>query len=156
MQGVQAQWFESCGWGVIRVSWCKIPGLMQSNEPKRNHGERGRIRTCDPCLKRALLYQLSYAPAREMPALRGRDAKQGSELSAVSWSAPRYQQFIIGGGTAPRKGQAEEARQPLNALPRLHRAEGVATGVVTAFLNDELLTGFLHRPALRAPFPVMF
>jgi hypothetical protein len=27
------------------------------------HGERGRIRTCDPCLKRALLYQLSYAPA---------------------------------------------------------------------------------------------
>ena len=27
-----------------------------------NLGERGRIRTCDPCLKRALLYQLSYAP----------------------------------------------------------------------------------------------
>ena len=27
------------------------------------HGERGRTRTCDPCLKRALLYQLSYAPA---------------------------------------------------------------------------------------------
>ena len=26
-------------------------------------GERGRIRTCDPCLKRALLYQLSYAPS---------------------------------------------------------------------------------------------
>jgi hypothetical protein len=25
-------------------------------------GERGRIRTCDPRLKRALLYQLSYAP----------------------------------------------------------------------------------------------
>ena len=25
-------------------------------------GERGRIRTCDPCLKRALLYHLSYAP----------------------------------------------------------------------------------------------
>jgi hypothetical protein len=25
-------------------------------------GERGRTRTCDPCLKRALLYQLSYAP----------------------------------------------------------------------------------------------
>ena len=28
----------------------------------RNIGERGRIRTCDPCLKRALLYHLSYAP----------------------------------------------------------------------------------------------
>ena len=27
------------------------------------NGERGRIRTCDPCLKRALLYQLSYAPS---------------------------------------------------------------------------------------------
>jgi hypothetical protein len=26
------------------------------------NGERGRIRTCDPRLKRALLYQLSYAP----------------------------------------------------------------------------------------------
>ena len=25
-------------------------------------GERGRTRTFDPCLKRALLYQLSYAP----------------------------------------------------------------------------------------------
>ena len=25
-------------------------------------GECGRIRTYDPCLKRALLYQLSYAP----------------------------------------------------------------------------------------------
>jgi hypothetical protein len=25
-------------------------------------GERGRIRTCDPRLKRALLYHLSYAP----------------------------------------------------------------------------------------------
>jgi hypothetical protein len=28
-------------------------------------GERGRTRTCDPCLKRALLYQLSYAPTAE-------------------------------------------------------------------------------------------
>ncbi len=27
------------------------------------HGERGRNRTCDPRLKRALLYQLSYAPS---------------------------------------------------------------------------------------------
>jgi hypothetical protein len=29
-------------------------------------GERGRTRTCDPCLKRALLYQLSYAPTMEL------------------------------------------------------------------------------------------
>ena len=29
---------------------------------KNKNGERGRTRTCDPCLKRALLYQLSYAP----------------------------------------------------------------------------------------------
>jgi hypothetical protein len=48
-------------------------------------GERGRIRTCDPCLKRALLYQLSYAPnysancktnmqvkSRQLPRLRDR------------------------------------------------------------------------------------
>ena len=26
------------------------------------YGERGRIRTCDPRLKRPLLYRLSYAP----------------------------------------------------------------------------------------------
>ena len=39
-----------------------IPEKMHSNERKRVDGERGRTRTCDPCLKRALLYQLSYAP----------------------------------------------------------------------------------------------
>jgi hypothetical protein len=33
------------------------------------NGERGRIRTCDPCLKRALLYQLSYAPVLYNQAL---------------------------------------------------------------------------------------
>ena len=36
---------------------------MLSDEQKRVLGERGRARTFDPCLKRALLYQLSYAPA---------------------------------------------------------------------------------------------
>ena len=35
-----------------------VPGNVESLK----NGERGRIRTCDPCLKRALLYQLSYAP----------------------------------------------------------------------------------------------
>src|SRR4029450_4996651 len=33
-------------------------------------GERGRIRTCDPRLKRALLYQLSYAPSPFVSATR--------------------------------------------------------------------------------------
>ena len=40
----------------------------------RNHpipllfsGRRNRIRTCDPCLVRAMLYQLSYPPARISP-----------------------------------------------------------------------------------------
>jgi integrase len=61
MQGVQVRWFES--WCGVRICWQKTPGVMQSNEPKRVLGERGRIRTCDPCLKRALLYQLSYAPS---------------------------------------------------------------------------------------------
>jgi hypothetical protein len=50
------------GWVWVRLSWRKTPGAMQSNERKRVFGERGRIRTCDPCLKRALLYHLSYAP----------------------------------------------------------------------------------------------
>ena len=34
----------------------------RSCNPVKANGERGRTRTCDPCLKRALLYQLSYAP----------------------------------------------------------------------------------------------
>ena len=34
----------------------------QAAGPASRSGERGRIRTFDPCLKRALLYQLSYAP----------------------------------------------------------------------------------------------
>src|SRR5580704_6062217 len=50
------------GWAWVRISWQKMPERMQSNEPEGVHGERGRTRTCDPCLKRALLYQLSYAP----------------------------------------------------------------------------------------------
>jgi hypothetical protein len=37
----------------------EIPSAFEGPET----GERGRTRTCDPCLKRALLYQLSYAPA---------------------------------------------------------------------------------------------
>jgi hypothetical protein len=38
-------------------------GTLQQQHCLPNFGERGRIRTFDPCLKRALLYQLSYAPA---------------------------------------------------------------------------------------------
>ncbi len=63
MHDVQVRWFESCGLGVGQELLGTKLGMMQSNEPKRVHGERGRTRTCDPCLKRALLYQLSYAPA---------------------------------------------------------------------------------------------
>ena len=37
-------------------------GLKDLAKRERN-GERGRTRTFDPCLKRALLYQLSYAPS---------------------------------------------------------------------------------------------
>ena len=36
--------------------------LTRNAETRIKSGERGRIRTCGPCLKRALLYQLSYAP----------------------------------------------------------------------------------------------
>jgi hypothetical protein len=54
------------GWAWVRISWQKMPEGMQSNEPEGVHGERGRTRTCDPCLKRALLYQLSYAPTADI------------------------------------------------------------------------------------------
>src|SRR6202051_47687 len=37
-------------------------GSRDREAKNRIGGERGRTRTCDPCLKRALLYQLSYAP----------------------------------------------------------------------------------------------
>src|SRR5580704_15695130 len=39
-----------------------LPHTGEISETVGRSGERGRIRTCDPCLKRALLYQLSYAP----------------------------------------------------------------------------------------------
>ena len=38
------------------------PAGEELGQSVEKYGERGRIRTCDPCLKRALLYQLSYAP----------------------------------------------------------------------------------------------
>ncbi len=51
MQGIRVRGFEGCGLDVARIPWQKTPGVMQSNEPKRLLGERGRTRTCDPCLK---------------------------------------------------------------------------------------------------------
>ena len=62
MHGVQVRWFASCGLDVGQISWQTTLEGMQFSDLKRVNGERGRIRTCDPCLKRALLYQLSYAP----------------------------------------------------------------------------------------------
>src|SRR5215831_20846407 len=41
----------------------KSKGVPCRFQPIEFYGERGRTRTCDPCLKRALLYQLSYAPS---------------------------------------------------------------------------------------------
>jgi hypothetical protein len=67
---------------------------MQSNEQKRVFGERGRIRTCDPCLKRALLYQLSYAPAFYNQALAAMvlDAweRMGTNISKTFCCAARF------------------------------------------------------------------
>ncbi len=40
---------------------CSTPGGLERSDKQMN-GERGWIRTSDPRLKRALLYQLSYAP----------------------------------------------------------------------------------------------
>src|SRR5205823_7589015 len=45
--------------GFVEKAKRAVPRPFQVIE---SFGERGRIRTCDPCLKRALLYQLSYAP----------------------------------------------------------------------------------------------
>ena len=58
--------FQSCGAaGEKQVPFPLTRGrndIAQELLRKEQGGERGRIRTCDPCLKRALLYQLSYAP----------------------------------------------------------------------------------------------
>src|SRR2546423_669527 len=43
---------------VLEIMVSEIPSAVEGPLS----GERGRTRTCDPCLKRALLYQLSYAP----------------------------------------------------------------------------------------------
>jgi hypothetical protein len=48
---------------VLGVWGCPKPNPLKSTNDFEVLGERGRIRTCDPCLKRALLYHLSYAPA---------------------------------------------------------------------------------------------
>ena len=52
------------GIGLFKVLKELIAGAAEDSRAKaRNfYGERGRIRTCDPRLKRALLYHLSYAP----------------------------------------------------------------------------------------------
>jgi hypothetical protein len=44
---------------VVEQAWNEF---VASPGKRVKTGERGRIRTCDPCLKRALLYHLSYAP----------------------------------------------------------------------------------------------
>jgi hypothetical protein len=47
---------------ALGVWGCPKLTLPKSAKCFESFGERGRIRTCDPCLKRALLYHLSYAP----------------------------------------------------------------------------------------------
>ena len=56
MHNVQVRWFASCGLGLGQNL------LAELGSDKRLSGERGWTRTIDPCLKRALLCQLSYAP----------------------------------------------------------------------------------------------
>ena len=51
------------GWELCRLPpSCPQVINQKTLQLLEKYGERGRIRTCDPCLKRALLYQLSYAP----------------------------------------------------------------------------------------------
>src|SRR5215471_4175910 len=57
-------------------------------QPVEKTGERGRTRTCDPCLKRALLYQLSYAPTIFKCNTR-------SARSPFSSAVPRQRAFYI-------------------------------------------------------------
>jgi hypothetical protein len=54
------------------------------------NGERGRNRTCDPRLKRALLYQLSYAPSPLFTtSYITRSVRLGGNLGAISLLAER-------------------------------------------------------------------
>src|SRR4051794_24267811 len=56
----------------------------------RVSGERGRIRTCDPRLKRALLYQLSYAPTdSNLPCIQSiKSAQALAETALFGMDAP--------------------------------------------------------------------
>src|ERR1041385_4388291 len=58
------RWNSGLGAMDAQISGGKGRGRRQCGRcgETDGNGERGRIRTCDPCLKRALLYQLSYAP----------------------------------------------------------------------------------------------
>jgi hypothetical protein len=53
-------WSETEGYNKQRTN--ERVRSEQIQQAVETYGERGRTRTCDPCLKRALLYQLSYAP----------------------------------------------------------------------------------------------
>jgi hypothetical protein len=74
--------------------------LIREPRASRNLGERGRIRTCDPCLKRALLYQLSYAPTVHSYYTCGNNYDR-----AATVGKPRPERMVAPGGTCFHNAQ---------------------------------------------------
>jgi hypothetical protein len=64
---------------------------------QRITGERGWTRTIDPCLKRALLCQLSYAPAFSIHA--------PTTVIAVAQSTERFSLLIVRASSSPVQQQ---------------------------------------------------
>ena len=52
-------------------------------------GRRNRDRTCDPCLVRALLSQLSYPPGREVLL----NTRKSPFVNYVSWKGTSYNEY---------------------------------------------------------------
>ena len=85
MHDVQVRWFASCGLGVGQNLLVEKALTVQVQSSQRITGERGRIRTCDPCLKRALLYHLSYAPTLQSKALTAVISDARERMGTIIW-----------------------------------------------------------------------
>ena len=70
-----------------------VQQIIDAPGERKKPGGRGRIRTCDPCLKRALLYQLSYAPNSlpDLLAVYHSNAESGiRKVVAAEWTAAQF------------------------------------------------------------------
>ena len=103
------------------------------------HGERGWIRTSDPRLKRALLYQLSYAPTlyefnifevRDTGS-RGTTTWESSRVYHWPWRSMNSRGPVLFSGTPPSARKVNSSWTSSN-----RRSESVAAEI--SFISREI------------------